>query len=1069
MKRLLLMFVVLFTIGLLESKAQSRVLSGVVTSAEDGATIPGASVIVKGTSIGTVTDFDGRFNLKVPSEAKSLVFSFIGLETKEVIIGDKLSLDIKLQSEAVNVDEVMVVAYGTAKKASFTGSASVLGAEKLETRPLTSVSQALEGSTTGVQVTTASGQPGSAPTIRIRGFGSLNGDSNPLYVVDGVPYSGTLSDINPEDIASMTILKDASSAALYGSRAANGVVLITTKKGKKGKKTVVNVKALYGVVSRAIPQYEKVGARDYYELSTESYYNSLLYQNPADAKPELLTPDGSAIDPVKAKAFAVNGIYGKLRYNPFNVANDQIMMADGTVNPEARVITPDLDWFKPLEQTGKRQSYSANVSTSGEKGAHFLSVGYLDEEGYIVNTGYKRFNSRLSSDFKVNDWLKISNNVAFTSSNSKFSVGTGNSSYNNPFSFARNVGSIYPVYLVEPGTNKYILDANGQKQYDIGGGYAEYGINSRPSAASPGRHVIAEMNFNNQEVKTNTISDRFNVDIKLMEGLTFSSNVGIDVRNYKYQYFENTIVGDGAPSGRFADNRYTSTTINANQLLKYEKAFDAGHSFNLMVGHESYKYDYERISSSKTQVIAQGIYELAQFVTPTNLNGYTDKKRIESYLGRLEYNYKDRYYFSGSYRYDGSSVFHKKNRWGGFYSVGASWRIKEENFMQEVDWVDNLKLRASIGEVGNDRLGTSSSAFYASQALYGTNPNGTSPGLIWSTVGNEDLKWEVNTSYDFALEFALFNGFVDGSLEYYRKDSKSLLYSMPLPPSQGFLSQSRNIASLRNSGVELGLNFNWINKRHVKWSTDFQVSTIKNEITDIPDPFVNGSKRWDIGRSIYDFYTYDYYGVNPDNGEALYYKYMDGDNGERVRELDANGDPILVSDYTKAGKGYVDATSIPDFYGSITSNLKVHNFDLSILATYSVGGKILDYNYAGLMNSQDLGSGMHVDQLKAWRSPGDITGVPRLEKDNPNLSPTSSRWLTDASYFALKNVTLSYTFDKSMLNGIGLDKVRVYATGENLFLFSKRKGMDPQESFAGTTSNQFIPSRVLSLGLDVSF
>lgn len=1058
MKRVLLTFVLLCIIGAQVLNAQSRVLSGIVVSAEDGATIPGVSVVVKNTTIGTVTDFDGKFRLKAPVDAKTLVFSFIGLETKEVHVGNKVDFKVSLKSEAIDVDEVMVVAYGTAKKASFTGSAGVVGAQKLETRPLTSVSQALEGATTGVQVTTASGQPGSAPSIRIRGFGSLNGNANPLYVVDGVPYSGSLSDINPDDIASMTILKDASSSALYGSRAANGVVLITTKNGKKGSKTKVSVKALYGVVTRAIPQYEKVNAQQYYELSTEAYKNSLIYGDELPADQSLAT--------------AVNGINGLLKYNPFNVPNDEIMMADGTINPNAQVVAPDLDWFKPLEQTGHRQNYNASVTSSGEKGNHYLSVGYLDENGYIINTGYKRFNSRLSSDFNVNDWFKVSNNIAFASSESKYSVGTGDNSYNNPFSFGRGIGSIYPVYLVEPQTGAYILDQDGNKQYDLGGGYPEHNINARPSASSPGRHVVAEMEYNNKEVKINTVSDRFNATFNLYKGLSLSTNVGIDIRNYKYQYFENTIVGDGAPSGRFADDRYISTTINANQLLKYNKEFGSGHTIDLLLGHESYSYDYERISTRKKQVIAQGIYEMAQFVTPTNLNGYTDKKRIESYLGRMEYNYLDRYYVSASYRRDGSSVFQKENRWGGFFSVGASWRIKEENFLKEVEWIDNLKLRASVGEVGNDRLyypGTTNTDYYASQALYGTYPNGNNPGLIWNSIGNESLKWEVNTSYDAALEFGLLDGKVNGSIEYYLKDSKDLLYSMPLAPSQGFMNQNRNIASLRNSGIELGLNVRWIKTQNVEWSTDLQLSTIKNEITEIPDPFINGSKRWDVGHSIYDFYTYDYAGVNPDNGDAMFYKYKDGANGNRVKELDADGNPVLVNDYQQAGKGYIGESSIPDFYGSIGSNLKVHNFTLSLLATYSVGGKILDVNYAGLMNSQDLGSGMHVDQLDAWKKPNDNTNIPRLEKDNSNLAPISSRWLTDASYLALKNITLSYTFKKSMLRGIGLDRLRVYASGENVFILTKRKGMDPQESFAGTTSNKFIPSRVMSIGVDLSF
>ncbi|QZE13213.1 TonB-dependent receptor [Halosquirtibacter laminarini] len=1049
MNRVLMLFVCIL-LCVQSSWAQSHSIKGTVKSAEDSSPIPGASVVVKGTTIGTVTDIDGKFQLKVPQSSKTIRISYIGMEEQEVTIGNKMEFVIQLKNSQVNLDDVMVVAYGTAKKESFTGSASVVSAKKLETRPLTSVSQALEGSTTGVQVTTATGQPGAAPTIRIRGFGSLNGDANPLYVLDGVPYNGSLSDINPDDIASMTILKDASSSALYGSRAANGVILVTTKKGKTGSKTSVNVKALYGMVSRGIPQYDKVKAKQYYELSTESFKNSLI--------------KGGAT-PEDALSSAVAGIYSQLKYNPFNVANDKIMMPDGTINPDASVVAPDLDWFEPLEQTGKRQSYTASVSSSNDKVSNYLSLGYLDEEGYVINTGYKRFNSRLSTDYNVNNWLKISNNLSFTMSESKFSVGTGDSSYNNPFNFSRRMGPIYPVYIVEPQTGKYILDEYGNKQYDIGEGYADYGINARPSGANNGRHVIAEMKYNNEQSKVNTVSDRFMASVQLVDGLTLSTNVGIDVRNYRNKSFENTIVGDGAPSGRFTDYRYITTTITSNQLLQYKKEFDSGHSIDILVGHESYMYDNEIIRSMKKQVIAQGIYELAQFVTPTDVEGYANQKRIESYLGRLEYNYQNRYYLSASYRRDGSSVFDKKNRWGGFFSVGGSWRIKEEAFLQEVDWITNLKLRASIGEVGNDRLG-----YYASQALYGTNPNGTNPGLIWTSIGNQALKWEVNTSYDFALEFEVFEGLLSGSVEYYKKDSKDLLYSMPLAPSQGFTSQSRNIASLSNSGIEIGLNTKLLNKRNIKWDLDLQVSTIKNEITEIPDPFVTGSKRWDVGHSIYDFFLYDYYGVDPDNGDALFYKYKENENGNTSREYNEDGSPVLVSNYQDAGKGYIGESSIPDFYGSIGTNIQVKNFTLSALATYSIGGKILDYNYASLMNSQDLGSAMHVDQADAWRKEGDITDIPRLEKDNSILAPsTSSRWLTDASYLALKNVTLSYTFNPELLKTTGISRLRLYASGENLFLWSKRTGMDPQQSFSGTTSNKFIPSKIISFGLDVSF
>ena len=814
--------VILCLIGLQGVLAQSREISGVVTSADDGLSIPGVSVIIKGTTIGTTTDFDGKYTISVEEEGQFLVFSFVGMKSTELPANTNV-ISLVMESESIGMDEIMVVAFGTAKKESFTGAASVVGAEKIESRTISSIGQALEGAATGIQVAATSGQPGESPKIRIRGFGTLNGDASPLYVVDGSQYEGSLSDISPDDIASMTILKDASSAALYGSRAANGVILITTKRGKRNSgKIKINFKAVGGVVSQAIPHYETVGAKDYYKLMFHSYKNSLVY--------------GDEQSEAAAAATAASNISDKLVYNPFNVANNQIVDANGNINPDAQVTAKSLNWYDPIEQTGYRQNYNLSASGGGEKHDFFFSLGYLDETGYVRHSDFERINTRMNVNATPKEWLKVGTTMSWASTKKGLAATAEDSnSFGNPFRFARYMGPIYPVYELDANRD-YALDADGKKLFDLG-------ANTRP--VNIDRHIVAEMDYNSSETRTNIISNRSYAEFSILKDLKFSTNIGVDVQSRNEKVFENKIVGDGAPDGRYSEERYTKTTLNWNQLLNYSIDINKEHNFELLLGHESFSTEYSEMDAMKTKLIVSGITEFDNFVTPANLSGYTAAKKTEGYFARLKYNFLNKYYFEGSFRRDGSSVFHPDVRWGNFYSVGATWRMDQEKFIADIEWIDQLKLRASYGQVGNDRLGSYHSDYYAYQALYEPFSNASESGLRWQTVGNDDLTWESNNTFNVAVEYALFDSRLRGSVEFYHKVSEDLLYNQPLATSLGLSIQPRNIATLYNQGFEIGIGGTIIDTEEFSWTMDIQASTVKNEITEIPSPFVDGSKRWD--------------------------------------------------------------------------------------------------------------------------------------------------------------------------------------------------------------------------------
>jgi TonB-linked SusC/RagA family outer membrane protein len=1012
------------------------------TVSDDSGPLPGVSVIVKNTTQGVATDFDGNYSITVNS-GQTLVFSFIGMVTQEVLITNQTTVNITLEQDAAVLDEVIVTAYGTSTKEAFTGSASVIGSEELAIRNVTSPIAAIEGKATGVQFTSANGQPGSSPGIIIRGVGTLNGSAQPLYVVDGVQYEGGLNTINQEDIASFTILKDAASTSLYGSRAANGVVLITTKSGTKGD-IKVSVSSQGGLVSRSISEYDEVTPGQYYEMMWEGLRNT--------------TAAGG--DP----AYASANIYGVLAYNPFDVPNDQIVGTDGRLNPSANLIYKSLNWYDFMERTAVRMNHNVNVSGGGDNHSIFFSASYLDEEGYVKTSNYDRLTTRLNAEFEVNDWITLGGSANITIAESKGPDSGGTGSIVNPFGFAKNIGSIYPVFVNDLDGN-ILRDEAGRPVFDAGEGYPEFNIGSRP--INQGRHALQELILNDELDRDNTYGLRFFTDIKIIDGLRFRVNYGRDINEGLNKEYENNIIGDAQPTGRYRENRFRREVENFNQILTYTKSFNDVHNVEITAGHESFDRTFSGFNALGIDQVAEGIYEFDNFATPVSVGGSTTNKTVEGYFLRANYNYNNRYYLSASARRDGSSVFNEKSRWGNFYSVGASWRIDQEAFMDNVSFVDRLKIRASYGEVGNDNLGD----FFLSQPRYGLTSNAGNPAIIWSEIGNADLQWETVESFDVALEFALFNNFLDGTIEYYKKTSSDLLYDLPIALSNGLNSFPTNIGDMFNSGWEIGLTGHLINNDDFQWDMTLQASTFKNEITSLPDPFINGSKRWAEGRSRYDFYLLHTAGVDPDNGDQLFFMYEFDDDGNSIPVLDANGNHETTNDWEDTERTYTGDSTIPDLLGSISNSLSYKGFSLDFLITYGIGGTFIDNGYSAMMHSGTYGRSLHPDILNAWRQPGDITNVPRMQNGSTDLVRTqSSRFLTDASFWALKNVNLGYNFNNNITNALGVDNLRISVSGENLFLKSERDGLDPQYNLAGTPSgNDYSPSRIVSVGLNVAF
>lgn len=1050
MKKVLLAFVLTLLVSA-SVLAQSKTITGRVTSPDEPDGLIGVNVLVKGTTIGVVTDLDGNYSLSVPENATTLVFSYIGYSSVEEVIGNRSVINISMELDSQNLDEVIVTAYGTADKGNFTGSAIALKGDQIANRPINNVANAIEGQSPGVITTSASGQPGSSPAIRIRGIGSVNSSSSPLYVVDGVPYDAAISNLNPDDIEDMTILKDAASAALYGSRAANGVIMITTKKGKKNKSNF-NFRVQTGTASRALPEYDRVNAGQYYPLVWESLRNGQL---------------GDGVTASEAAAYASNNLIdGVLGYNVYDIPNNQVVGADGLLNPNAVNNFTDLDWFDYVAGSGGRQEYNMTYSGGTENTDFYTSVGYLDEKGFVVNSDFQRWTGRLNVNTNPMKWFKTGVNLSATMSDGNNARTSSSSSYANPMFFARNMGPIYPVYVQNQMTGGYILDEFGGKIFDTGD-KGDLGSPNRGPGGSPGRHAYQEALLNVDKTDRDVISARAYAEVTFLQHFALRTNIATDITSLLNIGYDNRIVGDGAPAGRTNRTNSRTNSVTFNQLLTYTNTFNDKHFVEVLAGHENYDYRFNRQYLAKQDQILDGNIEPDNFVTISSGTGRVDRHTIESYFSRVNYVFDDKYSLSASFRRDGSSKFYTDERWGNFYSIGGAWNIDQENFFNS-QFFDMLKLRASYGEVGNDNLldANNNTLYYPWQALYDLGFNNASEaGILQASLLAQGLTWESNNTIDVGLDFAFARRFT-GTLEYFQRESQNLLFEVPLSLTTGLESKYQNIGTLANSGIEFSIQGEIIRTEDFKWSANFNISTFKNEFKELPfDEQITGTKKLKVGRSIYDYWLREWKGVDPETGEGLY-------RADEFNENDANirivGQDTLTSQSNNARYHYA-GSAIPDFFGGLSNTFSYKGLSLNVLLSYSVGGKVYDGVYASLMSGDPDGNALHADAMNRWTTPGQITDVPKMDVNTaPQANAASDRWLVDGSYLNLRSVNLSYVLPKTLLERINVSNATVYLAGENLGWASARKGMFVSGNFAGTTSNSYTPARTFTLGLNVN-
>lgn len=1029
---------------------------------------PGVSVTVKGTTVGISTDLNGKYTLNVPTNATTLVFSFIGFKTKEVEITGNV-IDAVIDPDTQELEEVIVVAYGTATKSSFTGSATSVKAEKLQKLQTSSITKALEGIAPGIQVTSFSGQPGEDATIRIRGIGSINASSNPLYVVDGVPYGGTLSSINPSDIESVSVLKDAAANSLYGSRAANGVIMITTKKGTKGA-SKITFESRLGVNSRGVNEYDIVtDPGKYYELSWEALRNQNLYQIQG-----LLPINVTQANLDIANLYATNNLVTELgNYNNYNVADNQVVLTDGMLNPAASLKYKD-SWHDEMFRNQVRQEYQLSFTGGTEKSTHFLSFGYLSDKGYVINSDYQRITGRANFDFQIYDWIKVGANAAYARDAQNF-PNTSGSAYANVFSYSRSVPVIYPVYLRDIDGN-YVLDSRGEKLWDFGGdpiydaagnvvgNYSrKYSANSNPVATT-----ALDINENLYEV----ISLRPYIEVRFLKDFKFTTNISVDSRNYRGTYFQNPFYGDAASTqGRSTKDQQNYIASTFNQLLNWNKRIN-DHDFGVLLGHESYMTRSDYLTGQKSIFFNPYNPELSNGIVVGDLNSYVTETRQESYFSQLTYNYGGKYFASASFRTDGSSRFHPDYRWGQFWSVGGAWLIGKEEFMQGVSFVNDLKLKASYGINGNNDLRTISGAAmnFGYQDQFNIVPVGNGAGIqIYEYKGNKELTWEKSKNLNIGFEGNFF-GRLLVEFDYFRKYTDDLLFIKGMAPSSGYRYFPLNVGDMVNSGVEGQFTLDLVKQKDITWNVSVNFTHYKNEIVRLPDYIKNlgdggvlrpnGLQKLFEGGGINDFWLNGYAGVDPATGRPMYY--MIGSQGQDSAQFSTSN----LGNHLR-NKG----TAIPDLFGGISSNFTYKGFDFSFAFSYQLGGLVFDGAYQGLMSNDVVGGGnYHKDILNRWTLDNTNTDVPYIINLDQTTGQTSDRWLKDASFFNLRNITMGYNIPvKKMLPTAPVSGMRVYVVADNVYLWSKRKGMDPRQDISGSLGNNYSPIRTISGGISLTF
>jgi len=1080
------------------SNAQEKSISGIVTSSEDGLSLPGVNVIVKGTSRGTQTDFDGKYSIKA-SEGQVLVFSFLGMQEAQTTVGTSSTVNMSLQEDVSALDEVIIVAYGTATKQSFAGTAATISSENLEAKSFSNVSQALAGEVAGVTVVNTSGQPGSIGTVRIRGYGSPLGNRSPLYVVDGVPLAGTfeLNSINPGDIKSTTVLKDATATAIYGSRGANGVVLITTKTSSSNEASYIEVDVKTGINTQVIPRYDVITSpEEYIGYVWEGLYNRGVVTGDAD--------------PV---AFANNRLLGN------NGIGDGYNMWDAAtggdlIDPVTRTVRSGVNrLFNPERYadlafgTGFRTETNLRMGGGSEKSKYFVSMGYLDDKGYSINSNYKRYTVRMNLNSDVKEWLTFGANIGYA-----YSESTNNgqiSGSENLFEFADKMAPIYPVFARFPNTGNLIPDEiYGGSQYDYGSPTGDLNgfTRSRPNANLLNPIGSAVLSFNGAQ--THALNGNLSANFKFTDWLTLETKFG---GQYSFQR-RNNATNHAYGTGRNSNGSLTVTdrvrwTQSFLQLLRFNKSYGA-HSVSALAAHETFKQSFLQSQQFKQDVILPGIYTLNNYLQSNGVSaGYENASGLESYFGQINYNYDGKYYVTGSIRTDGSSRFIEE-KWGTFGSLGVAWVVSEEDFLANSIF-SFLKLKTSWGTVG-DQNGVSTTVGFNTfnAALVGTL------ALSESLPSDAGLTWETSTMFQTGVELSL-DEYLDVNIDYYRKNTDALFFNRRLGPSVGFSSILVNEGEVLNAGLEFDMTAHIINKQDFKLDISINGEVLNNEMLSMPidvssglpkvidsNSSTDGTYAFAEGHSIFDFWMREWAGVDPSDGSPTWYQYYDDQNSNGILDAgeesfsiddgngrDANASGTLFEYKQKTSganikrtvtKTYGDGTQvfinksfIPDLRGAFRLSGKIKNFDFSTQFTYSIGGYAYDGQYGELMSDRfgAAGNNFHKDIANRWQQPGDITNVPLLS-DNAIVNGTSrsSRFITSTDYIALNNARIGYTLPNNLIKNSGINGVNIWVSGDNLLIKTAREGFNPSVREVGSSARRiYAPATTITLGVRVKF
>ncbi|MBD5183724.1 MAG: SusC/RagA family TonB-linked outer membrane protein [Bacteroidales bacterium] len=1074
---------------------------GTVVDAENNEPLVGATIMPIGGGQGAATDIDGKYSISVPSNVRQAKVTYVGY--KEQVVNLTNNMTIKLVSTEQNLDDVVVVAYGTATKESLTGSVAVVGSKEIEDRPVTSVTAALEGNAPGVQVNNSTTRPGESPAIRIRGFNSFTSTAmNPLYVVDGVVYDGDPSDINPADIESMSVLKDAASCALYGNRGANGVILINTKRAKSQGKVEVSLQVRQGMYNRGLPFYDTLGADQWMETALAGwargrYTGGSQFASYQDA----LAASGAAF---------VTSDY-MLGTNIYDLAPNELFSPEGKLLGKILPGYTDLDWWDAVSRTGHRQEYNVNAAGATEKFDAFASIGYLKENGYMLQTDFERYNGRVVANYRPVSYFKMGTNISVSYTRNE--LGSADSAdlntINNPFL----------VEFLPPVQSYYAHEADGSIMMENGSPVWN------TANFNKGNNVAWSMRLDQNDWTYNVINASVYGTAVIPYGfeLTLRGSM-MRQKGTGYEY-SNNLVGSLQGSGGVDMTNQTIGSDTFMQTLTWNHDY-GDHNVDVLLDHENYEFFYDMTMLRKTNQLLPGNYNLSNFENNDYSSQSKSKNRTESYLGRVRYNYDGKYYGEVSIRRDGTSKFASDRRWGTFWSVGGSWVINREKFMQNLNWVNYLKLRAAYGAVGNDAAASA----YAYWPLYLQFNYGGAGLLMPAQLAANNIKWESTNTLDIALEGSLFNDRFNFSIGYFDKRNSDLLYNVTQPLSSGMNQNSgnnasilTNIGTMSNRGWELQFGVDILRTRDWNWNFNIDASFVQNKILKLPNGKDIPGQALFQGKSIYEKYTYEFAGVDRVTGNSLYYMAPDSpdywiiaDDGSHtfnqaayetnVRLAKASGhyfeyNGIPMTDRTDYAKRRTLGTSLPTVYGSFGTNLSWKGINLAMLFTYGLGGKSTNGNYQSLMSNNTAGA-LHKDILNSWTEadaiPGyydeagnavyfehatledgtqiinngdiDANGVPVNDTYLSNYNnASSSRWMVSNNYLTFKNLNINYNLPMKWVDALKLQGINVGFSVDNLFIATRQKGFNPQYSYSGGQGAYYVPSRVFSFQLNVKF